>query len=136
MNKSKLKLLFGFFLAVFLAACGNPMRAQEEVALQFTRLANEGKVDEMVQFIAGFEKTNPNEIKLAKGKLQLMVAASSEETRKKGGIQTVRVNPEKKSTMVDENTAKVSVEILFANGSKSGNDLTLIQENGKWKVKL
>ncbi len=128
------QIFLSLFCAFFLIACGAAMSAPEEVAVQFTRFANEGKVNEMIGLMAGFENAKPDEISAVRGKLQMMLAASAEETQKKGGIKTVRVNPEKKTTMTDENTAQVSVEILFENGTKTTDELTLIKENGKWKV--
>jgi len=120
-------------VSLFLAACsssGDP----EQVAQAFTRAAYAGDVDKLMELIDTPANAQANQKDMVRGKLQMMVAATSALAAQKGGVDKIETG--KVSYNEDKTIATVPVTVLFENDEKTTDSVRLVKVDGDWKVKL
>lgn len=75
-----------------------------------------------------------NQKDMVRGKLQMMVAATSALAAQKGGVDKIETG--KVSYNEDKTIATVPVTVLFENDEKTTDSVRLVKVDGDWKVKL
>src|SRR5690606_15724290 len=114
-------------VSLFLAACsssGDP----EQVAQAFTRAAYAGDVDKLMELIDTPANAQANQKDMVRGKLQMMVAATSALAAQKGGVDKIETG--KVSYNEDKTIATVPVTVLFENDEKTTDSVRLVKVDG------
>ncbi|MCL2160460.1 MAG: DUF4878 domain-containing protein [Betaproteobacteria bacterium] len=128
----KLTTLLGtFFVFALLAACSS--QSPESVAGDYMKAAANNRVEEAIGYFA-LGDIKENDLTAVKGKLQMIVGQQYSVIQDNGGLDSVSTNLVEKNE--DGTSATVMVETKFKNGQSKKDRMTLIQESGKWKIRL
>jgi len=97
--------------------------------------------DVVEDFLLKIEKKNNNAIEhlspeiqnaLGKDKLNRAIEKSYEDIQSKGGIKSINIIDE----LIENDDAKLKVEIVYGNSSTKTEDIKLNKIDGKWKITL
>jgi hypothetical protein len=121
---------WGAALALALSACGSPPSPENTVQSYF-KAVDGNRVEEAVDLFS-LKDVKQNDLTMAKGKLQMIVGEQYSNTKKAGGLESVKT----KLVEQKEDTAVVEAEIRYKNGRIRTEKLTLVKESGAWKLKL
>lgn len=128
------KLVFIALCAVFLAACGS--NEPKDVALSFEKAMIDGDVKKVMSqlYLAknGDKPLTDTDKQALEGKLMMMTGEAKRQADARGGFDKVEFVEE----TVGENEAQVKMRIHFKDGSTSDDKVSLIKNDGKWKVNL
>ena len=128
----KLTALLGtFFAFALLAACSS--QSPESVASDYMKAAANNRVEEAIGYFA-LGNVKENDLTAVKEKLQMFVGEQYSVIQDNGGLDSVSTNLVEKNE--DSTRAIVMVETKFKNGQSKQERMTLIQESGKWKIRL
>lgn len=129
---------FKFFISIIfcsflLAGCGNSNPEEKVVIDYYTAIAN-GKTDDALALI-DFSTAKPNEIGIIKEKLRAFMDEMKERTfDSKGGLKSIEITNKEFSD--DKKTVNISYIIHFNDGSQKADNITLVNIDGKWKIRV
>jgi len=130
-NTRRLAAFLGvFFISVLVAACSP--QTPESVAKDYIKAVADNRIDEAVEYFS-LENVKENDLTMVKNmKFHMIVGEQYSRIQSNGGMESVS------ASLVDrkDNLARVDVEIKHKNGKTRNDTLHLIQESGKWKVRL
>jgi hypothetical protein len=125
MNKKQILTAMALFLFLFTSACSGS--SPGGVVKAFYKAVEDGNSQQAVGY---FSDRVVNSFGLSK--LEMGVNAQTEQIRALGGVRDVRILNE----TVRDNNAVVNVEVTYRDGSSTSERVSLVKEDGKWKIDL
>jgi uncharacterized protein YbaA (DUF1428 family) len=123
-----LALCMSFFA---LAVVGCSSSTPEGVVQDFYKAVAANKVDDAIAYFS-LRDVEKNDLTAAKGKMQMLVGEAHSQIEKRGGLESVT------ATMGEQKDdfARVRVELKFKNGETRGENVTLVKDDGDWKIRI
>ncbi len=121
----KIRLYLMLLTTIMIASCfgGGPAGTVKS----FYKEVESGKLESATELLS-----NSTRSQLSADKLKLSLQEGTRQIDAKGGIEKIVVTEEK----VIGETATVAVKILFADDTEQVDQISLIQEDGKWRIQI
>lgn len=115
------------FVMLIVTACSALGSGPGKTVQRFFTAVDIGEIDEAMSYLSSYSIQT-----LGADKWRAVLHEASKDLDKAGGITSVRIVEEN----INGETAWVTVEISYGNGSSETDSVDLIKENGKWKINI
>lgn len=123
-------LVLGFCM-LLLGACG-ASHQPAGFAQEFYQTIASGKTDEAIALFS-IGDIKAAEMTAARGKFMMVIGQMQAQIKANGGLASVEAG---QVTQASDDEAQVAVTLQYKNGKTKAENLHLVREDGKWKVKL
>ncbi|WP_291026312.1 DUF4878 domain-containing protein [Helicobacter sp.] len=129
MLKKFVTLIMGITLGVFFVGCGS---SPKDVAVSFMEDAYKGNGDKLIKYVYIPKKEEIGGKELAEGKLKAAAQRAKETAQEAGGLKNIEVVSEE----IKEKSAHIELRVHFKNGNHKVENVRLVNDDGKWKIRL
>jgi hypothetical protein len=131
MLKSIVSLVVVVSFCALMSCGGGSAKQPSDTVKAFTEKVEKADYDSAIDCLALNDEEMDEE---TKAKLSGLLAMGKAEMEKKEGVKSMEVVSEE----IDEEagTAKVEMKFVYGNGDENTEKYNLVQEDGKWKLKM